>query len=306
MLRHSTANILSGAANLPVNSGQFSALFLRVSGTNQAAQTLTAANLGNITAFYKGRPFTSVSFADLQIVNNMDGGAVESASAAGGAFTFSCLLLASRNHDGNIFDVTQADNCQVTIDFSGVTAVIVASGTVELYGIPTEGAMRYIPQLFTYQPSIAASGTDVRQIPLENVAQIYFTTLTNLSLINVDKDGNAYTQASAAALQAFSNIDTQVETGLTTGFMVNLNRTGAISEALSDDVKLTLVAGSGGAAAPYLIVCAIDFTPEKFVQSANAVANAADVRFQKKAQAGKTRPVTVAKLVSGAPASSAQ
>lgn len=294
MIRMDAENMLAGAANLKIQPGQYAGFLIRASGTNQAGQTLAVADLGWITAYYQGRPFFSVSFTDNQIINNIDLGLVEAASAIGAAFAFSTIIMASRVNDGNIFDISGADNAYVDVSLAGVTGALVAAGVIEIFGIPEEGTMMYLQQLFSNAPQIAAGGTDVLDLNYDNVSHLYFTAPTNLNQIQVDRDRVTMMQCGWADFIAFSNMDARLEAAFTTGARLIMQRSGALGEALSDNVKVTLTAAGGGAANPHIIAVCLDYTPDVLARSATQTQQTTEIRLRRKVDLGKSRPVTVA------------
>lgn len=300
MKRLDAANLLGGPVQLRIPPGQFAGYVVRITGTNQAGQTLAAANLGLVTGWQAHRVWLSLQFADLQIINNIDMGLVEAASAAGGAFAFSAIIQASRVGDGNIFHVVESDDKTIALDLAGVTGVIVAAGQIELFGILQDGAQMYMPMLFTQTPNVPANSTQFTNMTYDNISDLYLTTPTNLLTVQVEKDGETPVQCLWADLLAFSNLDNRIEAAFTTGARVNMNRSGTISEALTDNVRVTLTAGAGGAAAPHIIAVSNDFTPDKLQVSSNASVAKAQMKFTRKADLGKSRPVTVAKALTQA------
>jgi len=294
-----SANLLAGPASLAVQPGQYSAFVLRVEGSTGAAAP-DVATWGNITAYWRDDPFYSVSALATQVINEMDLGFIEATYGAlgGNPFAACFVILSSRVHDGNIIDVQGKDECEVRIDLSGVAAGNVASGTVTLYGIEAEGSQVYIPKMLSRTPNIAASTTDVISIGWENVSHMYMVCMTNVASVRLTKDGQEKVDCVSGAAQAISNIFATLEAAYTAGVKFNLHGSGAMSEALSDDVKMTITAGAGGAALPILIPVSLDFTPDALTRSSAFVAARADALFKRKLATGKSRPVTVARALS--------
>lgn len=294
-----TANILAGVANLRVPPGQYGGFMLRVAGTNQVAQTLTTTNCGLITASWRNVNFTSVRFVDLALMNAREGGVVEATSTAGGAIGLACFLPASWNGDGNVFDCTQDDNVLITVDLSGVTGTIVASGTITLFGIPQEGAMAYLPRITTQTGNVPASGNQNPVLGVENITHLFINTLTNLDRVQVNVDSVAFVQSTVAELLALSNFDSVVETAVTTNILIRFNRARIVNEMLADNIDLQLYAGSGGAAAPQLVSVWCDFSPDIYARSKATVTNRLDTRIARKRMFGKNRAVAVVEQLTG-------
>ena len=300
MIRMDSHNILAGPAQLKIQPGQYAGFMIRVAGTNQAGETLAVGSLGLITAWYQGRPFISVTFADNQIINNMDLGVVEAASAIGAAFAWSTLIMSSRVGDGNVFDIAGQDNSRVDISLAGITVAEVLNGTVEIFGIPQEGSMQYLHSMFSNSPQVAAGGTDVLDLTYDNISHLYYTCPTNVAMLQTERDRVSVQQSSWADFIAFSNMDCRLEAAFTTGARLIMQRSGALGEALTDNVKITITAGAGGAANPHVIACCLDYTPDVLVRSAVQTQQTTEVKLRRKVGLGKSRPVTVAQaLVQG-------
>lgn len=297
MRRLDSKNILAGPAIMEVQPGQYGAYMIRVTGTNQAGQTLAIANLGTVTCRIKGRPFVSVSAAALQTMNNIDLGFIESASAAGGAFTFSMFIPASSIGDGNIFDVAEVDQATVEIDLSGVTAVIVLSGTVQLFGLVQEGSQMYLREMFGQMPTIAASSIDDVYLKYDNVSAVYIVTPTNVDRVQVSKDGQTVVDATSGDLQAASNADNRHEAAFTAGYKMDLNRSGSIGEGLSDNIKLTVSTGAGGVFAGTIVAIGHSFTPAALARSAALATATTQARLESKVQKGKPEAAQVVKAL---------
>jgi len=298
MKRLDSANMLAGPAQLEISPGQWAAFGLRVSGTNAGGATLAAANLGRVTAKFQGRPFASLGFDDLQILNMMDLGLVEAASAIGAAFAFTAVIQASRVNDGNIFDIQEQDNATIELDLAGLGA-LVAAGTVELFGIPQDGSAAYIPQLFSFTPNIAAGTVYTRNLPYENISHVYVTVPTNLASIQLVKDGQLYVDEPWASLIAFSNMDCRIEAAFVLGARVTMHRSGAITEALTDACEVILTAAAGGASTPHIICVSNDFVPTILSRSSATAQQKAISTFNRKAHLGKGRALTVAQAITG-------
>jgi len=286
-------NILSGPANLKVPAGQYGALALRFSGTNQAGQTLTLANCGNITATWRSVSFMSVPVTEMNILNAHVGGVPESATAAGAAFTHTVVILPSYVGDGNVFDVVETDEFYISVDLSGVTGVIVASGTVTLLGLPQLGAMAYLPHIMSQVANVPASGSFQYDINHDNCAFILLSALTNVSRQEIVRDRLVEVSCTPAEGLAMSNYFDRLETARTDDILFNMVHSGMFDESLADDVHINIFAGAGGAATPVITAICMDGTPDTLARSrdsANAFVNATKAR---KVNAGKMRAVTV-------------
>lgn len=289
-----SASLLAGAATLKVQPGQYAALMIRVEGTTAAADA-SATDVGLVTVTWRSRPFTSLRFTDLQTVNKMELGYVELDNTT--PFNYAAVLLASRCGDGNVFDVTAEDNFRVNVDLSGAGGGVGAAwtgGNIYLYGIPAEGQQMYLPVLLSHTDSISSGATKPIKLDYENMTNLYVLSLTNLASLHVSVDGQEVVDSSVASLQAFSNMDARIEAAFSEGFRINLHRSGALSEALSENVQVKASA-SGGAAAPIFVAAALDYTPDVQERSRVFVMTRARAKFNKKQGEHKGRPLRVAK-----------
>jgi hypothetical protein len=295
MVRGGSSNLLAGPASLELRPGQYAGFMVRIAGLTAAGAAPTLANFGTLGVRYKRGRIFSTTLSAAQEMDTLDFGLVESAigAAGGNPITISAIIPASRVGDGNIFQVGDNDGYELTLDLNGIAAANVASGTVTAFGIPAQGVQKYIPQVFSTVPSIPASGFQNLNLKYENVSALYLFTLTNLDLITVIRDGQVLVDASVAEMLALSNMDNRIEAAHTTGLKIDLNRSGALGEQLSDDLIVKLTATAGGAATPELIVISHDFTPDDLQRSASSVTATVNNALQRKVNAGLTRPVKV-------------
>lgn len=294
------ANILAGPANFSVPAGQYSSFLIRGAGVNAGGATEVIASMGLVTGTWRGGAWMSVRFDDLNILSRHTGGVMESASAIGAGFAFSCRIKSSYGLDGNIFDVTDDDNVKISVDLSGITAAVVASGTVSLFGVLQDGAQAYVPRLSYYVHSVPASGSVPEQIQVDNVSHLMMTPLTNLARLQVLKDNVPYCQLTTAEALCLSNNDWQTEAAAeTTVILIPLQRSGMFSEALSDDVRLTLDAGAGGAVATRVMTIGLDPTPDVLARSRATLDSKVTVKRDRKSRLRKDRAVKVDQAVQG-------
>lgn len=299
-----TAALTAGPVTLNVTkNGQYRAFMIRISATSGAGATPTIADFGTVTIREAGDPKCSLTWNDLNAIAQRDLGQIEhSIGAAGGnPIVSSVWYVASRNGDGNIFDVLASDNYTVEVGLTGITvgSNVTAGGTIKLYGDDAQGAQFYWPEMFAQNMSVSSGSSDVLNVRRENVSGIYVVTPTNVNEITVERDGVTVCSADNAALLAHSNADGRLEAAFTAAYFIDLNPSGAITEALSDNVDLKLAA-TGGTAAPSIVTVSHDFTPDKYARSSNLTSARADAVVRRKALAGKSRPISVIKAVAGA------
>jgi hypothetical protein len=292
-----TASLTAGPATLEVQPGQYSALFIRVSGTTGGAAA-DQADVGLVSGTWRDRNFLSLQFQDLMQLNSMELGMVEDTDAT--PFSYSAMIPASLVGDGNVFDVTARDNMVIRVDLSGAGGVVGAAwtgGNITLLGVPADGLMYYLPSLVQHQPTIAVSGTDVLDVPYENVARIFFFNTTNLDKLQVSRDGQEVVNATVAQLLALSNMECRLESAFTAGFRVDLCRSRSMAEAMPDKIGMIATAGSGGASSPRIVAMFHDYTPDALSRSVALVNAKYRATISRKVRRGHTRPVQVAKRI---------
>lgn len=300
-------NILSGPANYKIPAGQYSRFIIRVTGTNQAAQTLSIANLGVITATWRGVGFMSVPFYAVNQLNARFGGVVETASAIGAAFRMSCQIESSYVGDGNVWDVTDDDDVYINVNLSGVTGTIVASGTLQIFGVAVEGQQAYVPRLFQLTTNVAANGVIPYDLAYDNVGFVFVcqtngaAAILNLSRLEVEVDRELRIQGSDTDLWSQTNYETLTETepASDNNILLNLNQSRSVNEMLSDDITVRVYAAGGGACTADLVSCSYDFTPDVLARSKATIDNRTANKQSRKLQLGKKRSVVTAQAISG-------
>lgn len=267
-------NIKSGQANLEVSTGQWAGFFLRAEGVNAATKDTLITDFGLITGLWGDFAFCNVKWDQLAYINDLTMGYVEAANATGAAFSFSVFLPAGIFNDGNVLDVSEADNVRILVNLSGIDSDQ-SSGTLELIGVPGSGHTRYIPHIVNLTPNVAANGVDPIPIPQANVTHVFIGNQANVSRVAILVDGNERTEVKQAALQATTNMLFNKEAAYTTMSAIPLHPTGDQLDSFANDVVVRITAGSGGAATPDIVTLSKRSAPEVFNRSiANARAMA--------------------------------
>jgi hypothetical protein len=291
------ANLLAGAANFQVPSGQFAGFFLRATGTNVGGATTVIGNLGQVTMNTRYGATMSVPFAQLNLLDNHIGGVTENNSAIGAAFNFLCWIPASYVGDGNVFDVIDSDQMYISVDLSGVTAANVASGTISLLGVPQLGAQAYLPYIFTLTANVPASGSMPYDLNRDDVAMVFLQTLTNLDRFELVRDNFIEVQCTVAEGLACTNFFDRVETAVTTDILLNMVRSGQFNESLADHAQIKIYATGGGVCATVITAIGYFATPDIYARSKEAYNSQVTQKHVDKAAAGKMNAVTVAKSI---------
>jgi len=296
-------SIVAGGAILSVKRGQWAGLMLRIVGTTGAGAAPVEADFGTIT-FRRagGRPQAVVSWVGLQATNEMDFGFMEASIGAAGAnpILHTVIVPSTTRADGNIMDILTDENSEIEVSFSGFAAAEWTTGTIYLSGIPSEGVQMYQRQLFEQTLDLTASGIKPLKLTYDNISDLYVVTSTNIAELTLERDGVTIVDDLLGNLQAISNAHNRHEATFSEGLKLELAGSGALTEMLSDDMDLTVRAGSGGAVAAKIISAANDFTPDRLATSSALVAAKTEAKFARKAAANKGRPLSVIRALTNA------
>lgn len=217
-------NILTGFLRLDLRAGKYRGLFIRASGVNAAGQQLALADLGRIKLQHQNtgeRINTTFQFWNER--TNLLGGTAAQVSGIAGAFDFAAIVSFRRRFDKtNVLPVRADLKTTVSWDSLAATlAAIVASGTLEVYGLYDDtGYQRYLPMVRTQQSSVPAALTLKEQIPFPFCEELWGEDDVNIGQIQVLRDGKILLDGAWAALLDLSNSQNNIETAITTVEMV--------------------------------------------------------------------------------------
>jgi hypothetical protein len=199
-------NMAAGPANLKVPAGQYGALALRFSGTAAAGVTVTTAMYGNLTATHRSGGVMSVPVAQVHILNSHVGGVAEAASAIGGAFAHTIVILPTYVNDGNVFDVVETDEFWLSVDLAGIAApAVIVAGNLQLLGLPQIGAQAYMPHVFSQTANVPATGQFTYDVQHDNCGFVMLTTLANIARMAVDRS-RLYSGRSIGRVELFQSV----------------------------------------------------------------------------------------------------
>lgn len=235
--------------NLP--DGDYSYIFVRIAGTNAAAQTLAITQLGRVRIEYQGKEIFNTTPQMLVLRTNAYFGTPENASAVGAAFAFGFIVpLRTKLDELNVLRVKKnVSDAKMTIQDYTVGAVV-ASGTISVFALYGKGAPLYIPIIRDYNFTFGGATTRVESLPDRNISELYYITDANLSQVEVVRDGRSVVNADTVAVDAFTDAFNRIETGQT--FVELLaSRTPGTQEAMADQTKVTFVTTAAIANLPF-------------------------------------------------------
>lgn len=251
-----SANFLDGQVLFYLPEGNYAGLFVRLAGTNQAAQTLALTQLGTLRINHEGVEIVNSRPSNFISLTNLYSGTPESASAVGAAFTYSFNVpFRTKNDQTNILPV-QVNKTQFALQgLAGVATVL--SGTVEIYAyFSDEGQAKYVPLWKEKNMIFPAAATLQNDFSDPFIEQLYCVSDAAISTMQILRDGKAIVDGTFAAIDAASDANNRVETGITfvellapkTPFLQGVNQTAmrvTATGAIAELVILYL------AAAPY-------------------------------------------------------
>lgn len=244
------ANLSSYQIRIPSNpSGMgYEGILFRVSGTQTGATPPSAALLGRLVVKYKGKQIAIVNFNELQYLNNLKFGAVESVIGGSDTNPFSLAFYLPFSHwddPENVFHVERDTDLRIEWQpQSGLAATISADAQFRAMGVEKIGVMKYI--LGFNRVDIPAAVGQNRPEPLTpyGVVSVFIGYNTDIDYVQIDRNGKPFvSNARIVELADMSLLSNKIETYATTNTFpeVQLVRSQNFLEALANqDVQLIL------------------------------------------------------------------
>jgi archaellum component FlaF (FlaF/FlaG flagellin family) len=272
MILWKTEQLLNLQLSKELPLGTIKGLFIRYTGTNDAGQTATLANLGTVRVNYKGNDIVNTTVSFFNLFNNLKNGVSEFSSAVGAAFVASIYVPFHAPWDeSNGLYVAKGDLATIDLRFSGLSGVA-ASGVVEVYYVSAVGIANYIPLLINQNIQAGGAGQVVDEYQQFNISALYVTENAAITgQVNVYRDGRTLIQSTQAVLEANSNMMNRVETALAF-FEINLNPLQQVANSLSSNVSVNITVNG----ATTIVVTFLAFLFDDKIRNASAVFAAAE------------------------------
>jgi hypothetical protein len=234
-------SILNAAAfeNVPVGTTKY--LLLRFSGTNQAAQAVTLANLGRLLVNRDSDDKVNATYEMMSLLTNLKLGVAEFSSVTGGAFASSIYVPLHAwwdNFHGMFFPYKSG---YVQMDFPAVTATIVASGLVQMFYVSAPGSAAYDTYHLQRNIQVGGAGAVPQEIEFKNISSLFFITNAAITNYQITADKVEYVNSDSAPFLANSNAINRVETAITLAEAF-LNPYQEIRAGLNSEVKVQVQA----------------------------------------------------------------
>lgn len=287
----------------------YSALFLRVTGTNGAGVAATAREVGRVRLQIRNQAIIEADFDYLQQIVNLYGGSSEFVSTVAGAFQASVLIPRSFPGDGNVERVNKADAALFEVNFTPAlfADVLPAGFLVELYAVCEEGGQAYNFTILqqTY-PSVGASSFYVDDVSItENVCAAYLSDVVggNLTLSGSNllaartRKGDLVYDGFVSAMQAATVGKYKVEgvvNPLTFPVVELFGLQGSdLSARLEDIFNLEVQTSAVGSATPQILVLGWKANPQRLQESRDEIGRRVERAKIVAAQSNKTRKLAV-------------
>lgn len=291
----------------------YSALFFRVTGTNDTGVAAAAREVGRIRFSIRQQPIIDADFDYLQALQALWYGTSEFASATAGAFAASVMIPRAFLGDTNVERVTKSDAAIFETNFTpGLFSDIASGFLAELYAVVAEGPQTYNLLMHQQtQPTVAAGQVYPDDIStVENVCAAYLSDIvssvltlagSNINRVRVRK-GDVDTDSQIAASQAYTAAVYRRE-GVTVANEPIIEIFGLagsdLSARLEDTYKLTVQTGTGGTASPQILTIGFKPNPDRLAESAGEIRSRLDRAKRQKAATNKTRALQVINTVTG-------
>lgn len=191
--------------------GVLAGLYIVIRGTNNSGQTLTHADLPEITINDGGRTDQRWTGALLKQYNNQKFGAVESTSTAAGAIGLAMFVpfflpgLKSAKH------IRSGDKVSLLYRAPSTYATKVANATVRVYGILSNEPEKYTLRSLPANITAAGATTKTEVLPQLNINQILLTS-TVVDRVVYRREGKEISVANYADLISATAMFSRIET----------------------------------------------------------------------------------------------
>ncbi len=260
-----SVSLTAGSLLQKLESGLIRELIIEFAGTNAAAQTMAAADLGTLEILRRGESLHRIDISQLQSIDNLKGGQIRAESTVADVFNFTAILPFYLYGDSlNIMHVTPADNFRIEITFAATMAAKLLAGssqTCKVYAVEGLGVMEYLYRLRKYDIACAAGDIPVN-LPAKNVIGWFVENDTNVSKFVVSVDGDKQFEVSRDVLITSTHFHNKLETWSATYALLefDLLPTGQLNEGISDNVQAVITAAAAGTL--NTVIASLDFDVE--------------------------------------------
>lgn len=212
--------ILNQTAYRELVNGTQKGLLVRWSGTNQAAQAVTLAQLGQVRVNFRNSDTVNDTVAFFAAMNNLYYGVAEFSSVVGGAFAATIWIPFSAYWD-NISGMFNDSKISAYIELRNtVTVATIVSGVVEVHYEEAPAIAQYTTTFFQQNVQVGGASQAKQTLTGFDISSLLLDENANLTTIFTTVDEGAKISSTQAVMKAYSNLVNRVETAIT---LIELN-----------------------------------------------------------------------------------
>ncbi len=253
---------------LPV--AQYGSLVVEYNVTTSTGNAMTRANAGNVILNFNNKDVVNVDAEFLNLVGNLYGGVTKFVSTTAGAnYMFTPIPLSSWSDSTNILDVSENDKCYIKLDFSSLSAIS-ASGSVNIYGKTKLGVMNYLHKITSRNIIVSGATTFTDSMLVNNVSQLYLKAPSNVSNVQILKDGETIVDCSVELINNYSDFVHQLESTQSL-IAIDFAETKDLREVLGTQISYKYTFTAATTLNQYFSF--LEFTQAKAIESKNKTLN---------------------------------
>jgi len=267
---HSAAN---EEEPIKILNGFWSGLFI----VGEGEMTDESKEVAEIEFSIGGMPKQDWKLGDLKIYNDMLAGAPGYTRTAGSPATWNLFMVLPFYFDGapNAFNASGRPEDQEYLIWKPIDC---DSGSVRIYGIPTEEAENYTILVERYRPS--GSGRQPVDSTIKNVVKILAIGDDDASRMHVWKDRVHMNDAIFGDLKKFTQCIARIEADSLTATLMNLAPTTRLNESISDLVRYAIEHKTQTTSTVYMF--GVEFDQKRIIASAQELEAVQSERIQRK------------------------
>ncbi len=227
--------------------------------------------------FQVGLPKQDWKLSHLKIYNNMRFGWPTYNRTAGSPATWDFAMILPFYFDGapNAFNASGKPEDNEYLIWKPIDC---DTGSVRIYGIPTEEAENYTILVERYEPS--GSGRQPVDSTIKNVVRLLAIGDNDASRMHIWKDGAHINDATFGDLKKFTQVLTRIEADSLTATLMNLAPTTTLNESISDLVRYAIEHQTQITSTVYMI--GVEFDQKRIISSAQKLDTIQGARVQQK------------------------
>lgn len=215
--------------------GSYGAFVIMFEGTNGGVAA-TRDDLGQVQLTWNGNPLINVDAELISYLDDLKLGFSTFTSVVSDTLLVSlfipCGMFAD---DNNCYLIDKNDQVYFKLDYPDLADLAGISGTVSIYGIPKMGINNYWMSLQSRNVVAGGAGLISDTYRVNNISQVYLKNYSNVSKIQLTKDGDLKFDGNTDSIKALSDINNRVESA---GDIIELdfNPTKSIFEIIGNEI----------------------------------------------------------------------